>query len=317
MKHIDFYVEVIDNFWDTWFAVNIAINYLEKHPDTFINFYSNDKKLFDNLAWNNTKNIKYIDLNEIKNQIPNDIIFNFFDRKIDYDFFYQIDKKFNIINFWYFSTHKNAYSLHKTNFTQKNVEITHFIPSIVKNTWGIIVNKKNNISKKEILPNLKETDYQKTWVSVFVYPETFLDLKNIFQKYPEILFFIFDDRNEINLKNTIQMPFLEMTKYYEFLNVCDKNIVRWENSFIQAILAKKPFLWDIYKEPNNAHTYKLDEFWDFLENDFIKKYLLIFNLHNKEKWFNDFINYENKTYFNDLWEKLKKMDLMKNLEEML
>ena len=59
MNYIDFYVEVIDNFWDTWFAVNIALNYLEKHPDTFINFYSNDKKLFKNLLWQNKYNIAY------------------------------------------------------------------------------------------------------------------------------------------------------------------------------------------------------------------------------------------------------------------
>jgi len=46
------------------------------------------------------------------------------------------------------------------------------------------------------------------------------------------------------------MPFLNMIEYYKFLYVCDKNIVRGENSLVESILSTKPFLWDIYKESN-------------------------------------------------------------------
>jgi len=60
------------------------------------------------------------------------------------------------------------------------------------------------------------------------------------------------------------MPFLSLVDYGVFQSLCDANIVRGENSLCQALITGKPVLWDIYKESNNAHIEKIEDFLTFL-----------------------------------------------------
>lgn len=319
MQKIDFYVELIDNFWDLGFAYNVAIRLLEDKKDLNIRFFSNNKDLYLKLWWWwETPNIEYFDLNEIVSVEPSKTIINFFDRKINYDYLYTFPFEINLINSWYFSIHEWTESLHMTTYTQKNVKTTHFIPSILPNTWWVIINKLKNKSKKEAFAWLSDDQYNKKWVSVFVYPETFLDIKNEILAKKDYLFFVFDDRNKIEWENIVQMPFMQIEDYYDFLGVCDKNIVRWENSFIQAIIAKKPYLWDIYKENNDAHFYKVDEFWDFLGNKDYKEILRVFNLENFKEWFLKFMDFENESFFEEKGNYvLENCDYVKKIEKLV
>jgi hypothetical protein len=319
LTEIDFYTEVIDNFWDFWFSYNIALRLIEKHPELKIRYFWNNKKLFLKLSWEkNIPNIKYYDLKSIIELSPNKTIINFFDRKINYDYLYLSDYDINLINISYFSIHKWCHSLHNTKYMQKNVKITHFVPSLIEGTWWVILNNIKKLNKKDFFPNLDEKFYNKEWISVFVYKDTFLEIKKYILFQEDKLFFIFDDRNNISWKNIIKMPFMQIDDYYDFLWVCDKNIVRWENSFIASILIKKPFLWDIYKEPNNAHTYKLDDFslffWDLEYGEILK----LFNLKNKEEAFKKFLDFSKKSIFEQKGEYvLSSCDLIKNLEELI
>lgn len=319
MQKIDFYVELIDNFWDLGFAYNVAIRFLEDKKGLEIRFFSNNKDLYLKLWWGKeTPNIEYFDLSEIVSVEPSKTIINFFDRKINYDYLYTFPFEINLINSWYFSIHEWTESLHLTTYTQKNVKTTHFIPSVLPNTWWVIINRLKNKSKKESFPWLSEEKYQKKWVSVFVYPETFLDIKDEMLSKKDCIFFVFDDRNKIEWENIIQMPFMQIEDYYDFLGVCDKNIVRWENSFIQAIIAKKPYLWDIYKENNDAHFYKVDEFWDFLGNKDYKEILRIFNLENFREWFLKFMDFENDEFFISIGNYvLDNCDYVKKIEKLV
>ena len=320
MQNIDIYVDVIDNFWDMWFAFDIAKNLIKNDENRFIRFFWNDKELFLKLSWNkDILNIKYFDLTEINALKPSEIILNFFDRKIDYDFLNKFEFNINLIIFWYFWIHNWIQSLHNTFYEQKNVSVTHFIPSVLENTgWIILQDFWKNITKKSFFPWKNDDFYQKNWISVFVYPETFEIIKDLILKDKENLYFIFDDRNKLSWENIIQMPFLEIDEYYNFLKVCQKNIVRGENSFIKAILAWKPYLWDIYNEPNNQHIYKIDEFWDFLWDDNYKEILKIFNLKDKKSWLEKFLSFENNDFFENKSKYiLKNCDLMKNLEKLI
>ena len=66
-------------------------------------------------------------------------------------------------------------------------------------------------------------------------------------------------------ENTQLLPFLSLSEYRFLLSQSDCNIIRGENSLIDAILSRKPFLWDIYKEKNMAHLEKIEDFILFLE----------------------------------------------------
>lgn len=317
---IDFYVELIDNFWDLGFAYNIFLNLIKVYPDLEVRFFSNSHDLFMKLSyWKKSKQIKYFDLKDITKYEPNKIIFNFFDRKVNYEYLNKFDFNIKLINFWYFSTHNNSKNLHLTSYSQKNVYVTHFIPSFILWTWWVIINEFKNISKKQSYKWLPEQYYQKTWVSVFVYKETFDKIKRELLKQKDYLFFIFDERNELSWENIIKMPFLEINDYYNFLNVCDKNLVRWENSLIAAIIWNKPFLWDIYKEFNDAHNYKLNEFLDFIWDTGFKELTKEFNsIEETINWFKKFLNFENKDLFNEKGDYIiKNCDLIKNLVNLL
>ena len=120
------------------------------------------------------------------------------------------------------------------------------------------------------------------------------------------------------------MPFLNIFEYYKFLYLCDKNIVRWENSLVESIFTEKPFLWDIYKENNLAHKEKIEDFSTYLCNNFwnkINSYIDVFSWINlsEEKWkyFSDFINMEADFWGGYLAEKINlENNLIKNLEKL-
>ena len=56
------------------------------------------------------------------------------------------------------------------------------------------------------------------------------------------------------------LPFLSQAGYDQLLRDCDLNFVRGEDSWIRAIWAGKPFIWQPYMQDENAHMKKLDAF---------------------------------------------------------
>ena len=56
------------------------------------------------------------------------------------------------------------------------------------------------------------------------------------------------------------LPFLSQENYDRLLWSCDLNFVRGEDSFVRAQWAAKPFVWQIYPQPEAAHHAKLDAF---------------------------------------------------------
>jgi len=333
---IDFYTTVIDNYWDWGFSFNLAISLFYYFPNLKIRYFIDDKNLFLKLKWDiKIKNLEYYDLNEIKNLSPSNIIFNFFDRKIDFDYLHKFNFNIKLVNFSYFLLHTWVKSLHNTNYNSKNVSVTHFIPSLLDNSGWIIINpylkefenqikKEGNLAlRKKFLPNLNEDFYHKNWISVFCYIETFKNIKEFILKDNKNIYFIFDYNS--SKENIINMPFLNLINYYKFLYLCDKNIVRWENSLISSILTWKPFLWDIYKEHNLAHKEKIEDFSNYLKNNFwnnFLEYIEIFkdfnNIEFSKEAFKSFIYLKEEQIFKKIKKNINvKRDLIKNVEKFL
>jgi len=63
------------------------------------------------------------------------------------------------------------------------------------------------------------------------------------------------------------IPFTDQDDYDRLLWACDVNFVRGEDSFVRAQWARRPFVWNIYPQPENAHWIKLHAFVErFAEN---------------------------------------------------
>ena len=56
------------------------------------------------------------------------------------------------------------------------------------------------------------------------------------------------------------LPFLPQPVYDELLWACDWNFVRGEDSFVRAQWARRPLVWHIYPQAEDAHRAKLDAF---------------------------------------------------------
>lgn len=62
--------------------------------------------------------------------------------------------------------------------------------------------------------------------------------------------------------NIVRFPFLTSGDYDRLLWTCDLNFVRGEDSWVRAIWAGKPFIWQVYKQDDGAHLTKLKAFLD-------------------------------------------------------
>lgn len=84
------------------------------------------------------------------------------------------------------------------------------------------------------------------------------DLANELSKqYPQLLS---TERVQLNNLCLKVMPFLAQPDYDLLLAACDLNFVRGEDSIIRAHWAGRPFVWQIYRQQENAHLLKLQAF---------------------------------------------------------
>ena len=75
-------------------------------------------------------------------------------------------------------------------------------------------------------------------------------------------FIIAGDHLRHNNLNLHVLPFLSQADYDKLLAICDVNFVRGEDSWIRAIWAGKPFIWQPYLQTEDTHLLKLKAFLD-------------------------------------------------------
>ncbi len=64
------------------------------------------------------------------------------------------------------------------------------------------------------------------------------------------------------------IPFLNHQQYDKLIWACDLNFVRGEDSWIRAIWANKPFVWQPYFQTENSHITKLEAFLEIYTEHF-------------------------------------------------
>jgi uncharacterized repeat protein (TIGR03837 family) len=120
----------------------------------------------------------------------------------------------------------------------------------------------------------------------------------------------FFDKDLINVGDTLTkgnltlhaLPFLSQAGYDQLLQACDVNFVRGEDSWIRAIWAGKPFIWQPYLQTENTHIKKLKAFIDVFYANYEQKDML-WKAH--EYWATDHVmqaefNVDWQQYFNAL-----------------
>jgi uncharacterized repeat protein (TIGR03837 family) len=67
---------------------------------------------------------------------------------------------------------------------------------------------------------------------------------------------------QVGATQLLPLPFLPLDEYDALLRRCDLNFVRGEDSFVRAQWAGRPFIWQIYRQEDDAHLVKLQAFID-------------------------------------------------------
>jgi uncharacterized repeat protein (TIGR03837 family) len=129
------------------------------------------------------------------------------------------------------------------------------------------------------------------------------------------------DRKSLSIRI---LDFMPQPQYDELLACCDINFVRGEDSVIRAHWAGKPFIWQIYRQEQQAHLVKLQAFLDkYLQHapqpqkECIEKLHMAWNLElNISTEFSLFRNFcEEIQAYNKKWQEYlnQQQDLASNL----
>lgn len=162
-----------------------------------------------------------------------------------------------------------------------------YFPGFTEVTGGLI-REYNVFQKSQQIENKQPLEADALKVSLFCYPHApIYDLLNAMAEsnlhvdcyipasgiLPQIAEFFHLDAVEtgskLRKKNLMIhiVPFLSQVDYDKLLASCDINFVRGEDSWIRAIWASKPFIWQPYLQTENTHVTKLNAFLDLFYAD--------------------------------------------------
>ncbi len=306
MDSIDIFCSVIDNYGDIGFAYRLAKSLKKKDKNLKIRLFLDDlisfnkinnkvninkkNQIIDNIEYINIKNFEKEDYLSI---IPSQVVIETFAYNIDENYFISYEKNLKvIINLEYLTAEEwtKEYHLQKSYITLKGVEKYFYMPGFASWSGGIIINQINNVEKKAFIKNIsykygsKEVEVEENdlLISIFTYEFNFeFFLKKLYNVYKDknIYLFIFGEKSQKafevleNHKNIkiIKMEYLNQEDYDTFINLCDFNLIRGEESFVRAMLSGKAFLWHAYCQKEGIHLEKIQGFLNFINDFFLDK----------------------------------------------
>ena len=207
-----------------------------------------------------------------------------------------LQKKSKWVNVEYLSAETWVADFHATPSPQANGLTRYFyFPGFTEDTGGLI--RESNCTASSAIDSLNtcNSSNNNLKVSLFCYPHaqisdlltTLSTSQNAVDCYvpassilPNIAAFF--GKTSLNANETLQhnqlnlhvLPFLSQIDYDQLLKACDLNFVRGEDSWLRAIWAGKPFIWQPYLQDENAHITKLNAFLALFYADFNEKQLV-------------------------------------------
>ena len=212
-------------------------------------------------------------------------------------------KKSTWINLEYLSAESWVDNFHAKPSPQPNGLTRHFyFPGFTQKTGGLI-RESHLIEQNQLFINnihvqnafwqrLQVSNFSTFKVSLFCYPHapihhllnSFANNETLVNCYvpqgsilPQLASFfgvksltVNDNIQHKNLQVQV-LPFLSQAGYDQLLCACDLNFVRGEDSWLRAIWAGKPFIWQPYFQDENTHIKKLNAFLDLFYTSFDEK----------------------------------------------
>jgi uncharacterized repeat protein (TIGR03837 family) len=229
----------------------------------------------------NRISIYHCDFSEDSTSLPSppDFVFNLFNIDLPRSYKALIKRKrskYIAVEYLSAEIWVNNFHLKPSIDSESGLIKTFFYPGFTGQTGGLI-REKDLLLRREIFDQSKREkliqslggDPNLYSISLFYYPiqkiEFYLDAIDRIKKrmqffIPQHLFDLLKIKNNYQFIHTIPYPFLSHNDFDDLLWSCDLNFVRGEDSWIRALWAGKPFIWQPYIQENNIHLIKLKAF---------------------------------------------------------
>lgn len=189
------------------------------------------------------------------------------------------------VNLEYLSAEHWVENFHAGNSKRNKLTRHFFFPGFTSSTGGLLRERdivtNNQQTQVQFLQNLGLNDSSRLKVSLFCYPhapieqlldamansnqptDCYVPASSILPKVANYFRKKTVTANEALTHKNLHLhvlPFLSQADYDKLLATCDINFVRGEDSWIRAIWAGKPFIWQPYFQSEDTHIIKLDAF---------------------------------------------------------
>ena len=314
-QHWDIFCKIVDNFGDIGICWRLAKQLHQEHQLT-IRLYIDDLKVAKQLipAIDTTleqqtiQNICIIAWNE-DTQFPlvAPVVIESFACELPQAYLDTMLPTTVWINLEYLSAESWVDDFHANSSKRGALTRQFFFPGFTPRTGGLL-------REREIVKQQQEPQPQEFWkrlalrpslhlnISLFCYPHApiagllsamaqsnqpincYVPASGIVSKVADFFgkatLHIGDTLTQNNLTLHV-IPFLSQDNYDQLLGHCDINFVRGEDSWIRAIWAGKPFIWQPYLQTEQTHIKKLHAFLDlFYAECTSTTKAAAYNLHN-------------------------------------
>ncbi|MGL5124048.1 MAG: elongation factor P maturation arginine rhamnosyltransferase EarP [Fusobacteriaceae bacterium] len=358
-RKIDIFCQVIDNYGDIGVVYRLTKllrkKYLENGIEIKIRVFLNRTEELTKLnseAQNSQcqiiNNIEYLTYDHLlKNNLePYEVIIEAFGCEINELYLEKAKESSSLlINLEYLSSEDWVSEFHgvESLLDTKKLKKYFFIPGFSEKSGGVLFSQLEKIKLEDIYPYLTSEFLEgKIIGTIFSYEKNFESLFEVLnnQKKETILLVmggfsqksvkkILEKKNIEKLGNFFKYgkiyiefsQFISQEKYDSLITLTDFNLVRGEDSFVRAVLSKKPFIWHAYFQEEEVHLEKIKGFFNrytdyfrkyhgknyLKEIDILKNLFIEYNRREKNHFEESKENFE---FFFDNYEVLKKMSVL-------
>jgi uncharacterized repeat protein (TIGR03837 family) len=294
VKRWDVFCRIVDNFGDIGVCWRLSQQLANEHH-LQIRLFIDDLAVASNIIPALNCDLKSQIINHVEiltwqsaNTIqPADVALETFSCELPADYLAAMQGNAVWINLEYLSAEHWVAEFHARSSNHTKPARHFFFPGFTEATGGLI-READIFQNNQLTANEQQLPTDSLKVSLFCYPHAPIsDLLNSMAEsnqridcyiptssiLPHIAdFFSFNtiETGSIHSKKNLNIhvvPFLSQADYDQLLASCDINFVRGEDSWIRAIWAGKPFIWQPYLQTENTHVTKLNAFLDLFYAD--------------------------------------------------
>jgi uncharacterized repeat protein (TIGR03837 family) len=293
-KRWDVFCRIVDNFGDIGVCWRLCQQLAHEHH-LLVRLFIDDLAIASNIIPTLNSELKSQVINQVEiltwqsaNIIqPAGVALETFSCKLPADYLAAMQGISTWVNLEYLSAEPWVAEFHARSSNNTKPARHFFFPGFTEATGGLI-REVDVFQKNQLTTNKYQLETVSLKVSLFCYPHASIpDLLNAMAEsnqrvdcyvpassiLPHIAEFFNLDAVEAGFilskknLNVHIIPFLSQADYDQLLASCDINFVRGEDSWIRAIWAGKPFIWQPYLQTENTHVTKMNAFLDLFYAD--------------------------------------------------